>query len=206
MNLEEIERIANRLMQVVDEKDELRERALKETRDIIKASRETISALHDNRPDSKAIEGAKAKLKALKNSLRDHGDILYSGYIQGAAQELTEAFLFYRYVSEEEPPLPEELGVEATEYLLGLCDFTGELRRHMLCALIKNDLESAEQDCKAIERIYETLAPADYPRGLINLKQKVDACRAIMEKSQEDLARAKQSSELIRLLSERSSS
>ncbi|MDY6985967.1 MAG: haloacid dehalogenase [Candidatus Thermoplasmatota archaeon] len=206
MNLEEVERIAKRMMGVVDEKDELRERALKETRDIIKACRETISALHDNKLDIKAIEGAKAKLKTLKDSLRDHGDILYSGYILGAAQELTEAFLFYRYMSGEEPPQPEELGVEATEYLLGLCDFTGELRRHMLCALIKNDLEGAERDCKAIERIYKTLAPADYPRGLINLKQKVDACRAIMEKSLEDLARAKQSSELTRLLSERSSS
>jgi translin len=205
MNLEEIERIAKRLMEVVDEKDDLRERALKETRDIIKASRETISALHNNRLDTKAIEGAKAKLKALKDSLRDHGDILYSGYIEGAAQELTEAFIFYRYVSGEEPPQPEELGVEATEYLLGLCDFAGELRRHMLSALLKNDIDSAESDCKAIERIYESLAPADYPRGLLNLKQKMDMCRAIMEKSLEDLARAKQTKELTRLLSQKSS-
>jgi len=205
MNLEEIERIAKRLMEVVDERDELRERALKETRDIIRASRETISALHDNRLDSKAIEVARAKLKALKESLKEHGDILYSGYIQSAAQELTEAFLFYRYVSGKAPPQPEELGVEATEYLLGLCDFTGELRRHMLSALLKDDIDGAESDCKTIERIYESLAPADYPRGLINLKQKMDMCRAIMEKSLEDLARAKQTKELTRLLSQRSS-
>lgn len=197
---------AERLMKILDEKDELRERAIKETRDIVRASRETISAIHDNRPDVKAIEGAKSKLKALKESLKDHGDILFSGYIQNAAQELAEAFLLYRYVKDEEPPSPEELCVEPADYLLGLCDFVGELRRHMLCSLIKKDLESASRDCKAIERIYATLAVADYPKGLINLKQKVDACRAIMEKSFEDLARARQSTELIRLLSEKFSS
>jgi translin len=103
-------------------------------------------------------------------------------------------------------PQPEDIGVEATDYLLGLCDFVGELRRHMLHLLIKKDMSGAERDYGTIERIYRALAPADYPRGLINLKQKMDACRSIMEKSLEDLARAKQSSELTRLLSGRSSS
>lgn len=202
----EIEKVVERLMGVIDEKDELRERALKETREIIRASRETISALHDGKMSVEAIDSARRELEDLKDSLREHGDILYSGYIQSAAQELTEAYLLYSYVSGKDMPQSEELGVEATDYLLGLCDFVGELRRHMLHSLIKKDMNGAERDYDTIERIYRSLAPADYPRGLINLKQKMDACRAIMEKSLEDLARAKQSSDLTRLLSEKSSS
>jgi len=206
----EMERITRELMKTIDEKDELRERALRETREIVRTSRETINAIHAGHSSVDGLKEAVKKIKELKEALKEHNDILYSGYVQTAAQELTEASLFQSYVDGEDAPKPAEIGVEATDYLLGLCDFTGELRRHMLHSLISGDMDGAEKDYNTIEEIYRAMAPADYPRGLINLKQKIDACRAIMERSLEDLTRAKQNSELKeeinRLLSGRPSS
>jgi len=72
-----------------------------------------------------AEEINKAMQKQLKESLKEHGDDSLLRVYSERCSGTYRGFSFYRYVSGKEIPQPEELGVEATEYLLGPVRFYG---------------------------------------------------------------------------------
>jgi len=138
---------------VLDEKDELREEALKITRKIIRLCGECIRAIHRNELNlaGEKLNKAGKLVEDLGRMLMGHPDLYYAGYVKSAHQEYVEALLFYNYVNDLEFPLPQEVGVPESQYLLGLGDFIGELRRYFLENLVKGDLEGAEKVCRSIK-------------------------------------------------------
>ncbi len=181
------------IRKVLDEKDLLREEALKITREIVRLSGDSIKALHrgEIKLAQGRIEKAKEKIKGLNEKLQAHPDLYFTGYVQNAHQEFVEAVLFYSYITDSEFPSPKELGVPEANYLLGIGDFIGELRRHFLLLLIDGRIEEAQEVYETMNRIYEELMTLEYPKGLVNIRQKQDQARYIVERTLEDLTRAK---------------
>lgn len=188
-----INEVIARIKEVLDEKDAIREEALQITREIVRLSGDAIKAMHreDMELARERLEKASLLIEELKKKLKEHEDLYYSGYVQTANQEFVEATLLYRYLTNKDFPSFEELGVPPQDYILGIGDFIGELRRHFLINLMQGKLDVAEDIYKFMENVYEELMTLEYPKGLVNIRQKQDQARYILEKTLEDLTRAK---------------
>ncbi|WP_456421647.1 haloacid dehalogenase [Thermococcus sp.] len=189
----EMEGIIEAIRHVLDEKDSLREEALKLTREIVRLSGDTVKAIHRNDLTlaRKRWGEASERVEKLREMLKDHPDLYHSGYVQTAHQEFVEASLLLSYVIGKDYPWPWELGVPEADYVLGVGDFIGELRRYFLHRLLEGDIETAERVYREMESVYNALITLEYPKGLVNIRQKQDQARYVLEKTLEDLTRAK---------------
>ena len=194
----EIEGIIDEISAVLDEKDALREEALRLTREVVRLSGDTVKAVHrgDFETARKRLAEAGRIVEELRKKLSAHPDLYYTGYVQSAHQEYVEATLLLKYVTGEPFPAPSELGVPEADYALGIGDFIGELRRHFLRLLIDGDVEKAERVYGDMEEVYNALMRLEYPKGLVNVRVKQDQARGIVERTLEDLTRAKLSKAL----------
>ncbi|ASJ12318.1 translin family protein [Thermococcus thioreducens] len=188
-----LKEIISEIREVLDEKDALREEALRLTREIVRLSGDAIKALHrgEMAKAEERLKLARRKVEELSEKLREHPDLYHSGYVQNAHQEFVEATLFLAYRTGRKFPSPQELGVPHADYALGIGDFIGELRRHFLLLLLDGNLDEAERTYRFMEEVYEDLMVLEYPKGLVNVRQKQDQARHILERTLEDLTRAK---------------
>lgn len=188
----ELREVVTLIKSVLDEKDALREEALKLTREIVRLSGDAVKALHRGELDvaGERIEKALELNRKLESLLRDHPDLYSAGYVMTAQQELVEAALLHSYLMGKGFPSPGELGVHVASYALGLGDLVGELRRHVLLRLMEGKLEDARATFEFMESLYEELSTLEYPKGLVNIRGKVDAARGLVERTLEDLTRA----------------
>ena len=199
-----IAEIITKIRYVLDEKDALREEALKITRDIVRLSGDAIKALHreDFELAEERLNKAQKLIKNLRKMLKNHQDLYFTGYVQNAHQEFVEAMLFHSYLKGQEFPSPAELEIPEADYVLGIGDFIGELRRHFLTLLLNGEIAKAEEVYHFMEGIYEELMTLEYPKGLVNIRQKQDQARYTLERTLEDLTRAKISKALEEKLEE----
>lgn len=188
-----LKEIIEGIRKTLDEADSAREEALKLTREVVRLSGDAVKAIHRN-----DLETARQRLKSvqqlvemIRESLKPYPMLYYSGYVQSAHQEFVEATLLLAYREGREFPSPWDLGVPEADYLLGLGDFIGELRRHFLLLLIDGKVEEAEEVYRFMEELYGELMTLEYPKGLVNIRTKQDQARHILERTLEDLTRAK---------------
>ncbi|AJC72125.1 haloacid dehalogenase [Thermococcus guaymasensis DSM 11113] len=188
-----IEDIIERIRKKLDEIDGAREEALQMTREIVRLSGDAVKALHRGEVDKarERLKVARSLVEELRNLLSPYPMLYYSGYVQSAHQEFVEANLLLAYLTEEELPSPWDLGVPEADYLLGLGDFIGELRRHFLHLLLRGEIDKAEEVYRFMEKLYGELMTLEYPKGVVNVRAKQDQARYVLERTLEDLTRAK---------------
>jgi translin len=173
-----------------DEKYRARERALADSRKVIRCSANAIRALHRGETATAAtlMDEAESLLRSAVGVLEAHPDVLNAGFIHDAAKEYAEARLTAALGAGDPVPLPAELGVEPAAYLNGLGEAVGELRRRMLDLLRADDLERADATLQAMDAVVEFLATVDYPDGMTGgLRRTTDVARALVERSRSDL-------------------
>lgn len=130
--------------------EEKREESIQKSREIIKVSKEIIYALHRN--DIKNAEEEIKKIKSLLSKLppRASGTSMNSV----AQQEYVEAMCFYGFVKQQKIPTGAQLKVNTEEYLMGLCDLTGELVRKAVNEAIKQNYKMVYDIKELVEEIY----------------------------------------------------
>jgi translin len=188
--MKNIESIIDEIEQYMNEKEDLREKSIKVCRNVIQSCRKAVQKMHRNAnvDAAKDLEKALAELTELQSSLKEeHHDILYSGFMEDAYKELSEAFCLLSILQEEDLPRPEDIGVTYSSYLLGLGDVVGELRRCILDNIRKDQYENANKLLQTMENIYNSLIRFDYPSALIPIRRVQDNCRALIEKTRGDL-------------------
>lgn len=187
-----------KIEQVLNEKDDLREKALKKCRDIIRECRKGIKKVHNEDIEGarKNIKKAEKILAELKKEIEEHPDIMAAGYMENAMQEVAEAEVFLAIVEDKELPNPEDINVSYTSYLLGLADVVGELRRRGVYLLKDGSIEDVEKILVMMEEICDKLMEFDYPSGLLPIKRKQDVIKKILEKMRGEVAIFKKSKEL----------
>lgn len=196
--MKNLDDVMKKIEQVLNEKDDLREKALKKCRDIIRECRKGIKKVHNEDIEGarKNIKKAEKILAELKKEIEEHPDIMAAGYMENAMQEVAEAEVFLAIVEDKELPNPEDINVSYTSYLLGLADVVGELRRRGVYLLKDGSIEDVEKILVMMEEICDKLMEFDYPSGLLPIKRKQDVIKKILEKMRGEVAIFKKSKEL----------
>lgn len=192
-----------RARMALEAEDKAREKLLVLAREVTRLSRQAIFKLHEG-----DIEEAGSILKRLRSTVEDllafkesNPRLYYSGSVTAALTEYVEANALYSYVKGEAIHGYETLRVEPVHFLLGLADFTGELRRLLLRHLSSGDYASAARELNLMEEIYKALASIAVPEALVpGLRRKIDVLRALIESSVRDFHYSQTSSNLERAI------
>ncbi len=173
-----------------EQKNRARERALALSREIVRSSANTIRAMH--REDFTAAEEMLRKtadsVAEINRYQTEQPDIYYTGFVQDSLKEFAEASTTRALLLGEGLPTPRDLRVGYVPYLNGLGEAVGELRRALLDALRRGDVERAERLLPLMDDICNVLATIDYPEAMTGgLRHTTDAQRAAVERSRGDL-------------------
>jgi translin len=185
-----LETIGERMHALLREKNAARDRALGQSRTLIRHASLAIRAVH--RQDRGTAEGnlklAREQAAGLRKGLEKYPDLFFAGYTQDALKELAEASIVFSLVNGLPLPDAGELGVDAAPYLNGLGEAAGELRRWALDLLRRGRTADAEGVLAMMDEIYSLLVTLDYPDALTGgLRRTTDMVRGVTERTRGDL-------------------
>jgi translin len=176
-----------------------RERALAETRQVVRLCANAIRAIHRAEFETarELLTKAQTILRELIAELESQPKIYWSGYVQDSQKEFAEACITLAIVEGTELPDPTTLHVDDAVFLNGLAEAAGELRRHVLDTIRKGDLTRAEAMLGVMDDIYGLLVTVDYPDAVTSgLRRSTDMVRGVLERTRGDLTMSQQQREL----------
>ena len=188
--MKNLDKIVNKIEKSIDDKDKVREQALRSSREIIIGCRKAIQLIHQESMKNALgnIKKASTKLQGLYELTKSYPEIYHAGFVENAAQELVEAHCFYNIMKGKDLPDPDQIKTTYSSYLLGLCDLVGELRRTALDSIRSGNAKEADNCLNMMEEIYDVIIRFDYPSGLIPIKKKQDMVRGLIERTRGELA------------------
>ena len=113
-------------------------------------------------------------------------------YVNTPQQEFVEAIVFYNIVYKNNILNYSDfkkinIEIKPENYLLGLCDTIGELRRITLENIKNDNIEDAEKYYKFMEELYDFIMTFDCYNIVDGLRRKQDISRSLLEKTNGDL-------------------
>jgi translin len=155
----------------LSEFDDRREKLIQDSRKVLKLSKQIIYSIHRNELDEaeKLIASIKKEVEKLPEDNYD------TGMKNVALQEYAEAILFYEFVKSNKIPVLTELKISTAHYLLGMCDFTGELVRMTANLVLKEKVEDAKAIRQLVDDIYGEFLKFDLRNG--ELRRKSDSIK-----------------------------
>ena len=184
----------------LDERDHVREIALKEARRITRLAGDAIQRIHRGRKPGKPLDDALVRIRRLRKTLTRFPEFWRGGAVETALQEVAEAAILDRIVRGRPPPSPRGLGVTGSAYVLGLADAIGELRRLALDRLRVGDIEGATRFVEAMDGLFHALQRLHYPDAIVAVRHKQDVARGLLERTRGELAVASRGHALERKL------
>ncbi len=167
-----------------------REQALTVSREVIRFSANAIRAVHREQFSEARglIDQAGERLKDTDHIRQESPEIYYAGFLADARKEFTEANVTLAVISGGSIPHPEELEVDAADYLNGIAEVIGELRRYILDALRRDSVDRCEELMAVMDEIYGILVTVDFPEAVTSgLRRSTDAMRGVLERTRGDL-------------------
>ncbi len=187
---EDLESIVDRIRNSFDEKTEARDRALKQSRSLIRLCSLAIRAVprDDLEQAGQHLREAKALVAGLRQGLAGYPDLYHAGYTQDAFKEYAEANLVRALLADDPVPTPTDLGIEDAAYLAGMGEAAGELRRRVLDIIRHDRYQEAERLLERMDEIYGLLVTIDYPDAITRgLRRTTDMVRGVTERTRGDL-------------------
>ncbi|KAE8886639.1 hypothetical protein PF005_g12906 [Phytophthora fragariae] len=169
------------------EYDEIREKIIKRSREILKASKQAIFALHRaDRAEALKLLGNAEKVIPELVALTEQNPPLRDGALSSSLEEYAEAKCFWYYLDTKRLlPRRDVPVVQKNEYLGGVIDFTGELMRYAVVKATARDVEEVKR-CKAmVEAISGELIQFDFRNG--PLRRKFDSVKYNLRKLENTL-------------------
>lgn len=185
-----LEKLEKNLKDFFDREDKAREQALKLSREVIRLSSQAIKKIHhtDFQLAKNLLLSAKKSLKTAKEAVAHFPEIRYSGFIHNAEKEIIEGMVLYCLLTEKNIYIDDFNEFDSISYLHGLSEAMGELRRHTLDKIRKNETEEIEHFLSLMDDVYFFLASLDYPDALTRgLRRAVDVLRSIVEKTRSEV-------------------
>jgi len=186
--LKNLEKVVTRIEADLDEKDKVREGALKASRAIVRSAGSILRGLHKGIDGKKEYGDLRKQVSDLSGMLADHPEFAHAGYVENALQEYAEAGIVQSILDDGDVPSPEDLRVGHVPYLLGLGDSVGELRRLCLNELKSGKVARANHFLEMMEDIYAALMRFDYPDAIVPMRHKQDVARSLLEKTRGEVA------------------
>jgi translin len=158
-----------------------RERILKTTRDCISFCSKAIVHLHTGKT-AEAQQEIKEADRILKSLRKEAGGGTLTRYLASPEAEFVEASSVEAIVLGRPIPRAKELGVSGEGYLLGLLDTVGEVKRLLLDAIMRSEIEKARRYFEMMEGLYSLLSPfAVYDHVANGVRRKIDVARMLTE-------------------------
>ncbi|MFH1828762.1 MAG: hypothetical protein ABH824_05895 [Nanoarchaeota archaeon] len=177
LNKKEFNKIRDEIVAI----EKKREFLIRKSRDIITLSKQIIYSLHRN--DISAATPLMIKIKKEKSALQKIGTFTDTNIDKTALQEYVEAATYYEFIKNNKIPTKQSLGITAEEYLLGICDLTGELVRRAVSEVINKRFDNAVQIKDLVEEIYGEFIKFNLRNG--ELRKKSDSIRWNLKKLEE---------------------
>jgi translin len=158
-----------------------RERILKTSRDCISLCSKAIVHLHTGKTGEAQGEIKEAE-KVLKGLRKEAGESSLSRYLASPEAEFVEASCVEAIVLGKPIPNAKQLGVSGEGYLMGLLDTVGEVKRLLLDAIMRSEIEKARTYFRLMENLYSVLSPFAVFDNVVNgLRRKIDVARILTE-------------------------
>lgn len=187
---EQLATIGDQILARLEATNAARERALGESRQIVRLCANCIRASHRNDlvAARRLSNEARDRLGALAAMLGGQPAIYWAGYVQDAQKEFVEARVFLAWIGQTAMPTPDELGVADAVYLNGLGEAASELRRYALDRLRAGDIPPAEWALATMDDVYSLLVTVDFPDAVTNgLRRTTDMVRGVLERTRGDV-------------------
>lgn len=191
---------------IIDEFERInaaRERAISQSRHVVRASANAIRAAHRDELDQAREGAAEASrlMQEIVSHVEDHSSLAGAGYVNDAMKEVAEAHITIAILGGGLMPTPSDLGVAPAAWLNGLAEAASELRRDALDALRSNDVDRAETLLREMDAIYSELVTVDFPDAITGgIRRTTDQLRAVLERTRGDVTFALRQDRLERLL------
>jgi len=201
--LKALDQIGEQALAYFEKKNAARERALEQSRTLIRQCSLTIRAIHREEEElaKEHLANAEAIVIALKKDLDTYPDIFHAGYTRDALKEFAEANITRALIVGDPLPTPEDLGIDFAPYLGGLGEAAGELRRRVLDMLRDGYSRDAERLLEAMDEIYSLLVTVDYPDAITgSLRRITDMVRGVTKRTRGDLTTSAQFHDLKKAL------
>lgn len=186
--MKNLEKAAAKIEAELDEKDQVREVALKSSRVIVRIAGGVMRGLHKGVDPKKELKELREEISRLSSLLAEHPELERAGYVENALQEYAEVGIVMSLLETGDAPSPEELGIGSVPYLLGLGDCVGELRRFCLTELKAGKVARANNFLEMMEEIFSVLMRFDYPDAIVAIRHKQDNARSVLEKTRGEVA------------------
>jgi len=186
--LKNLEKVISKIESELDEKDQVREVALKSARAVARMAGGILRGLHRSQDGKAELVELKDEVMRLSSLLADHPELERAGYVESALQEYAEVGIVMALLERDDVPSPEELGIGSVPYLLGLGDTVGELRRFCLDELKIGRVSKANHYLEEMEDILTAIMRFDYPEAIVPLRHKQDVARSLLEKTRGEVA------------------
>jgi len=195
--------IATEIESQLNEKEEVREIALKSSRTIVRMCGMGVRSMHLGEDPVPHMNEAMEELHKLVGITRDFPDLMHSGIVESAMQEFVEVKTLHAYTLGEPLPSYKELGVTPEAYILGTGDMIGEIRRLALDNIRKGKVDGAAEHLEHMEKLYDFLMNFNYPDSMVAVRRKQDIARGILEKTRGDVTNAIRSHSLEKALAKK---
>lgn len=190
VNVMSLNEILGKIQEELKKREEIRVEVQDVARKTVRLSKQAILFMHQQRFSDarKALKEADENFSRLQNLAKDNADVFYTGLVEAAFEEYSEARVLLSLLKENRFVSPEEIGVPPIHYVLALGDVIGELRRQALDNIRKDDIKTAEESLQAMEQIYLELTAMDDAYMLVpGLRRKCDVARHVIENTRGDV-------------------
>ncbi len=182
-----------------------REAAYTTSRQVVQSASATIKQVHREEWDEAqtALDETRRLYDQMMAAVAASPEVGLGGFVADAGREYVEAAVVTALIRDEKLPGFEELGVPPVQWLNGLADTVGELRRHVLDLVRRSEVDEAEKFLRAMDEIYQMIMTFDYPNSVTSgLRGRSDACRGLVERTRGDLTNALAQASLERRMAE----
>ena len=176
-----LEESAGAASEAMREAESEREREIAVSRKVIRLSKTAISVIQRSGDPGRFIAEMEEELGKIRCVTQPALD---------SVCEYAEAVLLHCAVSGKPVPDYKEMGIPPGQWILGLCDCEGEIRRMIMTHLMKGELDPAAGLFGIMEEIHETVMSFDIPDALAPVRRKQDIVRGVMDKTRSDMLNA----------------
>ena len=203
--MDELEKTATKIRSDFAAQSEVRDGALRTSRELIRLCATAIRASHRNDwDDAQALLDEADRLASeIGAKLEPHPRLYFAGYTQDALKELVEAHATLALAKGAALPSPDSLNVSGPTYLNGICEAASEMRRRCLDELRRGEVAEAQRLLEAMDAVYDVLVSFDFPDAITGgLRRRVDQLRGVLERTRGDLTNSLRQERLVNTLKE----
>jgi translin len=186
----DLKNIFSELINALDKLDQNREEILKISRLIIRDCGIAIKLIHRREfiQYQQKLEDVKINHEKLLSLVNQNPGAFFK-YLKMPEQEYAEAVSFHSIILKKALPTAQELNINPLNYVLGLADVVGELRRYALDNIRNSKIGELNEILEDMDEIYTYLFSLDYPSGItLDLRRKTDLARNTIEKTRGEIS------------------